>query len=361
MLFHARADALPEQVDVLTVELDQARHDAQASQERGRRSLERPMRDGARGQLVAVCSGQRVASTAEMTKPARAARPFTISATAPLVCPDRQRRSAPPQPCRQGGAAGETPARRRSSFDSFLQEEGILEEVERRCCQYHFARRRTMATSDDWKIGHQQHNAERATRVANATKCLKLVRSFMPLGDVVDFGCGIGAWVYAAEQLGATSALGIEGDWITGTDTIVDKAKIRIADLAADPPIFTKEFDLAMAIEVAEHLPEASADAFCRSLASASNRILFSAAIPKQGGVGHVNEQPLPYWVEKFWALGYVPLELIRPYIANDKSVYFWLRQNLIMFVAYDELVRSSDLIRHARPIGDFRLYYRSL
>jgi SAM-dependent methyltransferase len=214
-------------------------------------------------------------------------------------------------------------------------------------------------TLQDWKAGHRRHNAEREARISNATKCLKLVCDVVPLGHVVDFGCGIGAWLYAAETLGAGSVLGIEGTWIHEADTIVSKAKIQVADLATDPPFFAKQFDLAMAIEVAEHLPEKSADKFCRSLVSAADRILFSAAVPGQPGIGHINLQPLPYWVSKFWALGYAPIELIRPYIADDKSIYWWLRQNLVMFVAYDKLIRSPNLLRFARPIADFRLNYR--
>ena len=218
-----------------------------------------------------------------------------------------------------------------------------------------------MTTERDWKAGHQQHNAERATRMANAHKCLSLIRAFMPLGNVIDFGCGIGGWLWAAEILGAMSVLGIEGDWIHGTDTIIDKERIRIADLGTSPPMFSKEFDLALSIEVAEHLPESSADGFVSALISASNRILFSAAIPQQGGIGHVNEQLLPYWVDKFWRRGYVPLEPIRPYIQSDTSIHFWLRQNLVMFVNYDEIIRVPDLMRFARPIADFRLHYRPI
>ncbi len=218
-----------------------------------------------------------------------------------------------------------------------------------------------MSTKNGWKAGHRQHNAERAARIANATKCLKLISSFMPLGNVVDFGCGIGAWLHAAELLGATSVLGIEGEWIRETDTIIDKKWIRVADLGTSPPKFAKDFDLAMSVEVAEHLPESGADTFITALVSASNRILFSAALPGQGGIGHVNEQLLPYWVEKFWSHRYVPLEPVRPYIQDDSSIYFWLRQNLVMFANYDDLIRSPELIRFARPIADFRLHYQPL
>jgi len=212
---------------------------------------------------------------------------------------------------------------------------------------------------DLWNAGLKGHNATREARVTSAIKCLKLIRNLVSFDNVVDFGCGIGAWLHAAKLLGAGNILGFEGEWIRENDIIIDQQHIRIADLSTEELDLKKGFDLAMAIEVGEHLPETAAEGFCRSLTSASDHILFSAAIPGQGGLGHVNEQWLPYWVEKFWKLGYVPLEPIRPYIADDRSIQPWLRQNLVMFVRYDVMIRSEALLRFARPLGDFRLHYR--
>ncbi len=218
-----------------------------------------------------------------------------------------------------------------------------------------------MSTDEIWREGHRRHAAERRARIANATKCLKLVRPLVDFDNVIDFGCGIGAWLHAAASLGATQVTGVEGSWILEADTVIDKALIQIVDFETKMPTYKKEYDLAMSIEVAEHLPESAADGFCRMLVSASSHILFSAAVPRQGGIGHYNEQPLPYWVSKFWALGYVPIEPIRPYIAHDTSIYPWLRSNLIMFVDYGHLIRSERLLRFARPISDFRLEYKPL
>jgi hypothetical protein len=218
-----------------------------------------------------------------------------------------------------------------------------------------------MSVYELWREGHKQHVSDQETRIANAVKCLKLVRHLVDFEKVVDFGCGIGAWLHAAQTLGALSVTGIEGEWICETETLISKDLIRVVDLAKVTLNLKKEFDLAMCVEVAEHLPENAADGLCRSLSSASSYILFSAAVPGQGGVGHFNEQPLPYWVEKFWRLGFVPIDPIRPYIATDTSIFSWLRRNLIMFVDYNYLIRSGALLRFSRPISDFRLEYRPI
>jgi 2-polyprenyl-3-methyl-5-hydroxy-6-metoxy-1,4-benzoquinol methylase len=57
-----------------------------------------------------------------------------------------------------------------------------------------------------------------------------------------------------------------------------------------------KEFDLVVSLEVAEHLPASAADQFVNTLVKHGKKILFSAAIPGQGGQDHLNEQWPDYW-----------------------------------------------------------------
>jgi hypothetical protein len=209
-----------------------------------------------------------------------------------------------------------------------------------------------------WLDGHKHHSADAAARIENARKCLRLLPPDMPFTSVVDFGCGIGGWLYAAKEKGAKSILGIEGDYIRQAQTLIPQDLIETRDLTAYNFDWKKSFDVAMTIEVAEHLPEKSADTFCKLLTDASDTIIFSAARVGQTGLGHINEQPLGYWVTKFWRLGYVPLELFRPYIADDKGIYPWLRMNLIMFVSYGTFLRTPSLRRFARPLRDFNHLY---
>jgi hypothetical protein len=211
---------------------------------------------------------------------------------------------------------------------------------------------------EQWGAAHKDHVKGANERVQSALKCLRLIRPFVDFESVVVFGCGVGAWLEACRQLGARNLLGFEGEWISKTETVVPRDLIRVRDLSSGVIDLQKRYTLAMTIEVAEHLPEQAADGFCESLVRASDYILFSAAIPKQGGVGHINEQPLPYWVEKFWRLRYIPIEPIRPYIARDRTILPWLRQNIVMFVNYEEAIRSREVMRFARPVSDFRLHY---
>lgn len=106
--------------------------------------------------------------------------------------------------------------------------------------------------------------------------------------SVVDFGCGSGMWLRAFADHGITDGLGLDGEWVQNRPKC-----FRVADLN-QPVELPRSFDLAVSLEVAEHL--ANGDALIESLTKSAPVVLFSAAIPDQGGDGHVNEQWPDYW-----------------------------------------------------------------
>ena len=108
-----------------------------------------------------------------------------------------------------------------------------------------------------------------------------------------------------------------------------------------EPVTNPERFDLAICIEVAEHLPEQSAKTLVDSLCSLSDFILFSAAIPGQGGLHHLNEQWQEYWVAQFQEKGFVAFDYIRPRIWNDSKIQFWYKQNILLFA---KSKRSGEL-----------------
>jgi hypothetical protein len=86
-----------------------------------------------------------------------------------------------------------------------------------------------------------------------------------------------------------------------------------------------------VSLEVAEHLPESSADTFIESLVAHGDVILFSAAVPGQGGQHHINEQWPEYWQQKFAKHGFYFHDTIRPLIWNNEKVNWWYRQNIFI------------------------------
>jgi hypothetical protein len=164
-------------------------------------------------------------------------------------------------------------------------------------------------------------------------------KTFKPT-SVIDFGCGVGNWLKAwQEETTVTDLLGVEGPYIQKELYKVPEAMILLKDLKA-PIDLKRKFDLAISLEVGEHLPNEAASAFVGNIVKASDIVVFSAAIKGQLGTYHINEQYPEYWAEKFASVGYVPIDYFRNLIWNNKKIEYWYRQNIMIFIKKE---RVSD------------------
>lgn len=174
----------------------------------------------------------------------------------------------------------------------------------------------------------------------SALRVLPIVFEMAPHESVVDVGCGTGAWLNAALQLGAAEVAGVDGDYVDRTQLEIPDACFVPSDLATTtierlrqhPAIGSRTFDLCMSMEVAEHLPPQAAAGFVDLLCSLAPVVVFSAAIPFQGGTDHLNEQFPSYWVPHFARNGLLPFDVVRPRIWEDTNVEWWYRQNTLVF-----------------------------
>lgn len=166
----------------------------------------------------------------------------------------------------------------------------------------------------------------------SAQVVVPLVMDLVQPKSLVDLGCGAGNWLAAFSEFGVQDYLGIDGDYVDLETLKIPQDKFLAHDLK-HPLKLDKKYDLAMSVEVAEHLPSELAETFVQSLTQLSSLIMFSAAIPNQGGTGHFNEQWLEYWVEIFQKQGYIPVDCLRDKIWGNVLVEPWYSQNLIFFV----------------------------
>lgn len=179
-----------------------------------------------------------------------------------------------------------------------------------------------------------EYNIYASERNGNCSEniILSLILSKYKINSMVDFGCAIGRWCKAGKSLGIKEVLGIDGKYVNEEQLVINKDEFIGADLGEKINL-SKRYDLAISLEVAEHLPEEKCDIFVENLTNASDIILFSAAIPGQGGDFHVNEKPLSYWQKKFETQGYDLCDCLRPIIWKNESIMPMYRQNCVFFI----------------------------
>lgn len=160
--------------------------------------------------------------------------------------------------------------------------------------------------------------------------------------SVVDVGCGIGTWLKVFAENGVQDILGIDGNYVDKNLLKIDKSNFVEYDLEK---LFKtdRKFDLAISLEVAEHISFESADVFVKTMCNLSDTILFSAAIPNQGGQNHINEQEPNYWIEKFESQGYQLFDMVRPVFWDNENVDSWYRQNMFLFTKSWNLLATLD------------------
>lgn len=161
---------------------------------------------------------------------------------------------------------------------------------------------------------------------ASAAAVVPIVLDLIRPRSVVDVGCGEGWWGRAFADLGDCHVLGMDGPH--GGAALA--GRYLQVDLTQPFGVLAR-VDLAVALEVAEHLPADRADGFIDDLCTIAPVVLFSAAIPGQGGVGHVNEQWPDYWAALFNRRGYAVSGALRWLIWSDANVENWYRQNLLV------------------------------
>jgi SAM-dependent methyltransferase len=177
----------------------------------------------------------------------------------------------------------------------------------------------------------------------SAREIIPIVLELIHPESVVDVGCGKGDWLCVFREFGIENILGIDGGWIDVKELRIPSDSFRSVDLRA-PFDVEGQFDLVISLEVAEHIPGESADTFIASLCRLGPVVLFSAAIPKQGGTSHVNEQWQDYWARSFLAKGYVAIDCIRKRIWGNENVEWWYAQNIILYVRENHLESQPAL-----------------
>ena len=166
---------------------------------------------------------------------------------------------------------------------------------------------------------------------SSAVAIVDLVLQYLDPKSVVDVGCGTGTFLQEFEKRGVATILGLDGP-ATKAAFGPDESNFLAVNLA-EPVELTRRFDLALCLEVAEHLPAGSADLLVETLTDLAPVVLFSAAHPAQGGQGHINERWPVYWQRRFSKHNYVLLDILRGPLSDQPRVLDCYRWNIVLYV----------------------------
>ncbi len=184
----------------------------------------------------------------------------------------------------------------------------------------------------------------KAGSLSSAQVVVRYLIDWLDPRSVIDIGCGVGAWLQVFREHGVSDILGVDGSWIERNKLLIPAECFQAANFENKLSI-EKQADLAISLEVAEHLSPALSQDFVKTLTQIAPVVLFSAAIPRQPGHLHINCKWPSAWAEHFASCDYVPIDCLRPLIWNHSpTVRYWYAQNLILYVKQDFLANHSTL-----------------
>jgi len=166
---------------------------------------------------------------------------------------------------------------------------------------------------------------------------LPLIHQWIRPSSVADFGCGAGVWLQVWRELGILDVTGVESQpplhpvphaW-------------KVGDLS-QPLDLGRNVDLVQCLEVGEHLPAAAAATLVATLTRCAPVVLFSAALPGQGGWQHINERPPRYWRDLFEARGFALFDCLRHRLRKQASVR--------LSTAYNTFIYAHESAWHRLP-----------
>ncbi len=192
--------------------------------------------------------------------------------------------------------------------------------------------------------------------ISTSSSASEILRVFLKIykpKSAVDVGCGVGTWLEVLKRNGCRDVLGIDSSDVPTKYLRLKKDEFLVKNLER-PFNLKKRYDLSLSLEVAEHLTSKAGRLLIKNLCSLSDVVLFSAAIPGQGGVNHINEQWQSYWQKLFFKEKYICLDLLRPQIWNNNKIYYWYRQNILVYIRKNSKRISKHLIDRSIIINPF-------
>jgi SAM-dependent methyltransferase len=187
-----------------------------------------------------------------------------------------------------------------------------------------------------------------AGAIRSARAIVPIIVDALASRSVLDVGCGTGAWLSVYRDRGVADVLGVDGEYVANDRLLIPAPFFQAIDVSR-PFDLGRKFDLVQSLEVAEHIHPNASRTIIANLTHHSSHVLFSAAVPGQGGEHHINERTYEFWRELFASFGFVAFDFVRPRVRPEDHVEPWYAYNSILYVHRDSIGSLPDHVRKTR------------
>jgi SAM-dependent methyltransferase len=181
------------------------------------------------------------------------------------------------------------------------------------------------------------YDGQQAGSYSSACEIIPILINLIKPKSVLDIGCGIGTWLSAFKENNVTDVYGIDGDYVDKAMLKIEPEHFMAYDLNQKVKL-ERTFDLAISLEVGEHISKENCPNLVASLVVHAPAILFSAAIPLQKGTNHINEQWPEFWANLFRNHDYEVIDCVRDDVWDNPRVEYFYAQNALLYVHKDKV-----------------------
>jgi SAM-dependent methyltransferase len=168
--------------------------------------------------------------------------------------------------------------------------------------------------------------------------------------EIAEFGCGPGHLTRALAKLGV-GIVALDGfaspDFNGYSDVKFYKMDLNDGTLLSEF-LKGKQFDMAICTEVAEHLQPSSSEHLIKCLTSCAPIVIFSAAVPGQGGHGHINCADRGFWHQLFVKYNFKVVDSLRKKLRDNAGLAIWYKLNVLDYISTErETIKEVDVIKN--------------